>query len=99
MGVTPSGTGLLTLPLLVLRGSGCIFVMLQSESVKILHIWLCVNVFDPFLITLFLFAVFEKYFYTLMFLMIKQVSILYKDNTGKYKMQFLNVDLIKSIQT
>lgn len=36
---------------------------------------------------------------TLMFLIIKQVSILYKDNTGKYKMQFLNVDLIKSIQT
>lgn len=34
-----------------------------------------------------------------MFLMIKQVSILNKDNTGKYKMQFLNVDLIKSIQT
>lgn len=34
-----------------------------------------------------------------MFLVIKQVSILYRDNTGKYKMQFLNVDLIKSIQT
>lgn len=34
-----------------------------------------------------------------MFLMIKQVSILYRDNTGKYQMQFLNVDLIKSIQT
>lgn len=34
-----------------------------------------------------------------MFLIIKQVSILYKDNTGKYKMQFQNVYLIKSIQT